>query len=134
MRPADREEVWAAGRKTPAGALVYSMRKSSHAWTALIDGRPEVMFGVGDVNVLAGIGAPWLLGTDAIETHAVAFIRYSVEFRGQLLSRYQILRNYVDERNTVAVRWLQWVGFTLLDRVEFNGVSFRLFEMRADNV
>lgn len=92
------------------------------------------MFGVGDVNVLAGVGAPWLLGTNAIETHAVAFLRYSVEFRGQLLSRYQILRNYVDERNVVAVRWLQWVGFTLLDRVEFNGVSFRLFEMRADNV
>lgn len=134
MRQADRDEVWAASRKTPVGALMYSLRKSSVAWTALVDGRPEVMWGVGDINILAGVGAPWLLGTDAVEKHTVTFLRRSTDFRAQLLARYSILRNFVDDRNTVSIRWLKWLGFRLLDPVEFNGHSFRLFELRADDV
>lgn len=134
MRQADRDEVWAAAGKSPAEALIYSFRKSSFAWTALVDGRPEVMFGVGDVNILTGVGAPWLLGTEAVEKHTVAFLRRSVEFRTQLMARYSVLRNFVDDRNKVSIRWLKWLGFKLLDPVEMNGHSFRLFEMRSADV
>lgn len=134
MRQADRDEVWAAARKSPAEALIYSLRKSTIAWTAIVDGRPEVMWGAGDINVLTGVGAPWLLGTDAIEKHTVAFLRRSVDFREQLLSRYSILRNFVDDRNVVAIRWLKWLGFELLDPVEMNGHAFRLFELRSGDV
>lgn len=134
MRQADRDEVWAASRETPVGALMYSLRKSSVAWTALVDGRPEVMWGVGDINILAGVGAPWLLGTDAVEKHSVAFLRRSADFRAQLLARYSVLRNFVDDRNTVSIRWLKWLGFKLSDPVEMNGHWFRLFELRADDV
>lgn len=134
MREADRLEVWAASRKTPAEALIYSMRHSSFAWTATIDGRPEVMFGVGDIDVLTGVGAPWLLGTDAVEKHYVAFLRRSVDFRGQLLRRYSILRNVVHDGNKASIRWLRWLGFTLTDPVMFGDDAFRLFELRSDNV
>lgn len=134
MRQADRDEVFASSGRSPASALAFSLRKSSVAWTALIDGRPEVMFGVGDLNVLAGIGAPWLLGTDAVERHYVAFLRGSVDWRRQLLLRYSTLRNFVDDRNAVSIRWLRWLGFTLLDPVDFGGYQFRLFELRAGDV
>ena len=132
MRQADRDEVFAASGKSPAEALAYSLRKSAMAHTALIDGRPEVMFGVGDLNVLAGVGAPWLLGTDEVEKHAVAFLRGSVEWKLKLLARYSVLRNFVDDRNTASIRWLKWLGFTLSDPVEVRGYVFRLFELRAD--
>ena len=134
MRSADREEVFAASGKSPVQALVYSLRKSSVAYTAIIDGRPELMFGVGDLNILAGIGAPWLLGTDAVERHHVAFLRGSRDWLDQLLRRYSILRNFVDDRNKVSIRWLQWLGFRLLDPVDMGGHQFRLFELRTDDV
>lgn len=134
MRVADRDEIAAASGKSPVQALTYSLRKSSLAYTALIDGRPEVMFGVGDLNILAGVGAPWLLGTDEVERHYVAFLRGSVEWRDQLLRRYSILRNFVDDRNTVSIRWLEWLGFRLLDPVDMGGHQFRLFELRNANV
>ncbi|MDX8537068.1 DUF2833 domain-containing protein [Mesorhizobium abyssinicae] len=134
MRKADREEVLAASGYTPAAALIFSLRKSSHAWTAMIDGVPEVMFGVGDLNVLAGVGAPWLLGTDAVEKHYVHFLRSSVGFRDQLLRRYAVLKNFVDVRNRASIRWLRWLGFTLSDPVEFRGHEFRLFELRSPDV
>lgn len=131
MRQADRDEVFAASGRSPASALVYSLRKSSHAWTAMIDGVPEVMFGVGEINVLAGVGAPWLLGTDAVERRYVAFLRLSVGFRDQLLRRYPTMRNFVGVRNRASIRWLRWLGFTLSDPVEFRGHEFRLFELRS---
>lgn len=134
MRKADRDEVRAASDKSPAEALTYSLRKSSVAWTALVNGRPEVMFGVGDLNILAGVGAPWLLGTDAVERNYVAFLRGSVEWRGQLLQRYSTLRNFVDVRNKASIRWLRWLGFKLSDPVTMRGHEFRLFELRSSDV
>lgn len=134
MRQADRDEVWAGSRLKPAQALIKSLRHSSSAWTALIDGRPEVMWGVGDLNVLAQVGMPWLLGTDAVDTHNRRFLRVSIEWRNQLLGRYQVLKNFVDLRNTVSIRWLEWLGFKLGDEVISNGQAFRLFEMRSSDV
>src|SRR5690606_5893283 len=110
--------------RTPFQALAYSMRKSSMAYTAIVDGRPEVMWGVGDINVLAAVGAPWLLGTDTIEKHHRIFLRQSVSWRAQLLARYRVLRNLVDDRNTVSKRWLRWLGFKLFDPVTVNGHDF----------
>lgn len=92
------------------------------------------MWGVGDLNVLAGIGAPWLLGTDAVEKHQRQFLRRSLEWRSELLKRYLILRNFVHAENKVSIRWLKWLGFELSDPVEMNGHTFHLFELRAENV
>lgn len=134
MREADRLEVHAASGKTPGQALAFSLRKSSVARTWIIDGRPEMMFGVGDLNILAGVGAPWLLGTDVVLSHQMEFLRRSREFRNQLLQRYSTLRNFVDVRNEVSVRWLRWLGFTLSDPISHRGHEFYIFELRSDNV
>ncbi len=98
----------------------------------MIDGVPEVMFGVGDINVLTRTGAPWLLGTDAVTTHYVAFLRRSVDWREQLLQRYRVLMNAVDDRNTASKRWLKWLGFTLSEPISMGkrGGKFRVFELR----
>lgn len=134
MRQADRDEVSASSGKTPLVALAYSFRKSSIVMTAMIDGRPEIMFGVGDVNILGGVGAPWLLGTDAVDTVPLWFVRRSLAWRNQLLMRYSVLRNFVDARNEVSIRWLRWLGFRILDPVKLRGHDFHLFELRASDV
>lgn len=136
MRQADRDEVFAASGKTPVQSLTFSLRHSRVAWTVLVDGKPEVIFGLADMNVLAGVGAPWLLGTDAVTRHSTAFLRGSVEWRGQLLARYPTLRNLVDDRNAVSKRWLKWLGFTLSSPIPIghDGAAFRLFELRRSDV
>lgn len=134
MREADRVEVRLASGKTPFEALAFSLRKSDVAFVALKDGRPEVMFGVGAINVIAGIGAIWLLGTDEIDRNVVRFLRSSVEWRNRLLSRYPILRNFVHDENVVTKRWLEWLGAEFTGSHLFNGYPFTMFEMRADDV
>ena len=134
MRQADRDEVIAATGKDPLIALSASYRKSSICMVALVDGQPEVIFGAGDLSILTGLGAPWLLGSDVIERHRVEFLRASVHWRGQLLKRYSVLRNVVHCRNKVAIRWLRWLGFTFSEPFQHRGHDFMMFELRARDV
>jgi hypothetical protein len=132
MRQADVAEVWAASRSTPHRARMFSLQHSQQAWTALVDGQPEVMFGVADLNILTATGAPWLLGTDAVIAHRRQFLRRSVWWREKLLGRYEVLTNFVHDGNVVSKRWLGWLGFTLHDPAPtgVSGEMFRLFELR----
>jgi len=132
MRAADAAEVMASSCRSPHDALMFSLTGSVQAWTATIDGAPEVMFGVADLNILTGLGAPWLLGTDAVDRNYRQFLRRSLSWREQLSQRYDVLRNFVDDRNEVSKRWLEWMGFTLFDPIPVgvNGEMFRMFELR----
>lgn len=132
LRAADRAELAALGRE-PLAALALSLRRSKRAWTIMSpDGQPIAMFGVGDVNILAGVGSPWMLGTAEIERHVMIFLRHCPYWVGQLLEDYTVLRNCVDDRNRLSIRWLKWLGFTMSEPVAFKGHLFRMFEMRAD--
>lgn len=134
MRQADRDEVMAATGRDVLPVLFASYKRSSICMVALVDGQPEVIFGAGDLSILTGLGAPWLLGSDAIERHRVEFLRASVHWRGQLLKRYSVLRNVVHCRNKVAIRWLRWLGFTFSEPFQHRGHDFMMFELRARDV
>ncbi len=43
----------------------------------LLDGVPVMMFGVSDLNVLAGIGSPWLVPCTDSDQCMASFVRYS---------------------------------------------------------
>lgn len=132
MRRADVEEIKAASGKSPREALEFSLDRSNEAYTILFDGEPAAMFGVGWVNIINGIGAPWLLGTDAIEANYRHFLRGSKWWIAQLTNRYDVLCNVVDDRNTVSKRWLRFLGFEFSEPFIL-GVErrpFRKFELR----
>lgn len=132
LRQADKDEVTASSGKSAFEALEFSLGRSAISRTVLIDGVPAGMFGCGDLNILASVGSPWLLGTDDLERAPLQFLRTSIGWRDQLLQRYAVLRNLVDDRNTASIRWLHWLGFTFSEPVPAgkSGEPFRLFEMR----
>lgn len=131
MRQADRDEVAASSGRSPLAALSYSFRMSRECWAVVIDGKPEVIFGVGDLNILGGVGSPWLLGSDAVWDHRREFMRQSREWLAQLFARYSVLRNVVDCRNSASIRWLGWLGFRFSQPFDLRGNPFMMFEMRA---
>jgi hypothetical protein len=136
MRAADTAEVWAAARRTPGEALTLSLDHATSASTVMVGGRAEMMFGVGALNLMAGIGAPWLLGTDAMLRHQRWFLAASEAEIARMLETYAVLHNLVDDRNTMSKRWLGWLGFTLHPPrpLGVDGALFCPFEMRVDHV
>ena len=133
IRDADRQEVWAMAHYTPEQATLCSLEASRDAMTGLADGCVVCMFGVGPAAIISTTGIPWLLTTDELEQHQFVFIRRSKKVIKKMLSDYSLLRNYVDERNIVAIKWLEWLGFKMLPSEPFGieGLSFYPFEMRA---
>ena len=119
MRRADAEEAWAANRATPDQAVLCGLEMSPDPMVGLADGRSVCIFGVGQWSVLALQGIPWLLATDELPRHARYFLRASKQYVLGIKESYQRLANYVDARNTEAVRWVAWLGFKLDDPIPF---------------
>lgn len=133
MREADRQEVWAAAHYSPRQATFFSLEASRDARVGLVDGRVVCMFGVGPAAIVSTTGVPWLLTTDLVKKHAGPFLRRNKRVVEEMLAAYPFLRNHVDERNTMAIRWLRWLGFEILLAEPFGaeGLPFHPFEMRA---
>ena len=127
----DIDECWAASHNTPLEALTQSLAASPDAKTGFYKGRVVCMYGVAEMSILSNVGIPWLLGTDEIEKHSKYFLRQNRHYMKEIKRKYSLLINFVDARNTVAIRWLKWLGFEVFDEQPFgpDDVPFRRFEM-----
>ena len=136
LREQDRAELDAAGHRNHHAAVMESVRRSQWVRTARIDGRVACVFGLSQGGtVLSPYGVPWMLGTPLVAQHRRALARLAPRYIRGMLRQYPTLRNLVHARNTIAVQWLQHVGFRL-HRNAFEhpdtGQPFHLFEMTAD--
>lgn len=127
MRRADREEVWASGRRTPLEALRISLNMSQKAWTAMAGDVPFAMFGVAPSLFVPWLGVPWMLATPTIEAARIPFLRQSRHFVDEMQSDFRVLENYVSAENTVSLKWLKFCGFNIGSEYELNGHIFYKF-------
>lgn len=133
LRRADREEVEALSGRNPREALVESVEQSSSAWTGLADGKLVCCFGVTPLTLIGVTGTPWLVGSDEIYNYRIHFLRRNHAYIAEMLWQFPILRNVVDARNTLSVRWLRRLGFRLGEPTPMglHGEPFIPFEMVA---
>lgn len=95
----------------------------SDAQTIFFNDEPAAMWGISrmeDHNVV------WAVFTKAIERHPIAFLRES----RRLAEGFDCdVENYVDARNTAAVKWFKWLGFHVSEPVPYgaNGELFHRF-------
>lgn len=128
MREIDRRECEAMGR-TPKQALRAGIARSVRAWTALVDERPEAMFGVVVESALGGLGTPWFLGTDEVYRHGRELLMWGPGIVERLHDSRLRLSNLVSSENVRAIRLLQKWGFVVSpNEQEIGGVMFRQFE------
>ena len=112
LRAIDIEEVAAFGHG-PLEALLRSIRVSRDAYAGLVDGRVLCLFGVSARTITSDEASPWLLASDELREHVKVFLRLNRLYIAGIRSRYRVLHNFVGARNTIAIRWLQWLGFTV---------------------
>ena len=63
---------------------------------------------------LPRFGYVWLLGTDDINRFPMTFLRRSRAWFDKCTEGYDIVGNFVDQRNTKHIEWLKWIGVKFL--------------------
>ena len=127
MRAWDRIEVEAAG-KSPRRALRLAMRDSLWTLTAVIDGKPEAMFGVVPVSLVESLGVPWFLGTERIYDQGRSMLTKGRDVIAHMRRTFSHLENVVAADNARAIRMLRAWGFSVGDQREWHGgVAFVRF-------
>lgn len=128
LRQADLQELQASSPLPPYAVLRQSAEESLPACTVIgASGRVAALFGA--VPSLAPSGIIWLLGSDELTKGATRreFLRQCPTYLHVLHEQYPLLYNYIDERNTVHIRWLKWMGFTFIQRHSQHGHEQRPF-------
>lgn len=134
MRDADREEVIASHGPDVQDTLDRAVAASTHCLTVLNDGGGlACIMGVAPISMACGHGAPWMLGTSALDTLPRTLTRVSRRYFDEVAQVYPVLENYVDVRNTASIKLLTWLGFSFDAPQPYGvaGLPFMRFEMRS---
>jgi len=126
LRQADKDEVWASGGYLPEDALRASYSSSQPCFAFRGPSGPQALFGIAPIS--GNVGAIWLLGTDAIDTNPITFLRWSRRFLPFLIQPYDMVCNLVYAGNTVHIKWLRWLGFVFLREVKHGPEHLPFYE------
>lgn len=132
LRQADIDEIKAASGMEPLEAMLDSIRHSGIAKVALVDEEVVCIFGVASPSLTSPYGSPWFLTSDVIVHHTKPFLRASKDYMRSIKKDYTHLFNFVDARNTHAIRWIKWLGFEILPTQAYGpyDMMFHPFEMK----
>ena len=129
LRKADLEEVKASSNMSGTDALLHGLSSSDECYTMLDTktGEPIGMFGIVFFKATPS-KSPWMLATDKLtELHnSKVFLKECTVWLDYHNDGY-CLFNEVDARNTVALQWLRWCGFQIINAIERNNALFYEF-------
>ena len=132
MRKEDAAECFAYSGTSPVESLFECYFLSKPCMTMISrHGRPMGMWGVN--RVCDTSGRVWMLGCkDMLDDSRDKreFLRQSRIELKKLHKHFPVLFNYIDARNTVHLRWLKFMGFTIIRKYEkfgYEGLPFYEF-------
>lgn len=127
LRRADRRECIANTGIAPEIILPYSVGSPGPTW-AFDDGEKCIgLFGLDAVDQNPEFGIVWMVTSDDIRAHRRQLLAESPSWLEALHRTYPLLGNHVDARNTVHIRWLRWLGFSMLRVIPEFGAERRPF-------
>lgn len=131
LRGIDVREMWLMHRYTPRIAIKSGAQLSDKCFVVTADGIPVIIFGV-EGEGLSDRASIWMLATDQIKRIQKSFLKRSRAVFLDLINDYDMVYNYVYEKNSIALRWLKWLGFNIheAEPTGAEGALFHLVEYR----
>lgn len=113
MRKQDVKEVFYSDGVTPKDALLMSKKNSKECFTVVEENDEDVILMFGVVEDDNGDALPWLLGSDRTAKIPKFVLENSSEKITEWKGKYNRLYNFVHAENTVSLKFLKWLGFSL---------------------
>lgn len=120
LRPEDAREVETATGESPEKVLPRFAGECYTARRAPND-PPCVIFGCDSDGVI------WMLATPEVKRCPISVLREARYWIDHWSRKYGRVHNYVDTRNALHLRWLQYLGAYFGTHVLVRGVPFREF-------
>jgi hypothetical protein len=131
MVPDDKIEMQYAMDESVHDCLSFSLSVCPDAQVGLYRDKLLCVFGCRDI-VPGVVGLPWLLTCFYFKEYPIAVGRAVRDILfGKWMKRYEVLYNHVHAENSLAIGWLQEIGFTVEEKAEPYGLRmapFRRFE------
>lgn len=135
LRHADLQElsVLSHSEEQRLQSIQRGIKLSDPCYTIHLGGRPVGVFGA-IPGIIRGnpVGVCWLLGSNDLVyplSNKSQFIRKSSQWLNVLHERYPTLWNLIDSRNTVHLRWVQWLGFEISNAIELGSERIVFYEI-----
>lgn len=137
LREADRIELMLAVGPDIQATLEQAAQVSGECFVAETPEDGVIAFFGVSPTVFPEIGAPWLIGTDAMMKHPKSIVQGGKWATERWLAQYPILANYVHAENASSIAWLKRTGYSLGKLAPYYGVGgapFYLFFRHRANV
>lgn len=133
LRQADKEEIQAFSAVNPVSSIVFSWKDSDDSgavWHE--DGTLLCVYGFRQTGWCTW--EVWMLTTTAVEElqYARIFLKEGRRIIRSYLKKYPYMHNVVYAKNTVAIKWLKYIGCTFGEPVTINGEKFIPFLLRGE--
>lgn len=123
IRREDKWEVMCSSGLNSHDALTQSVQFSRIAWTALLDGKPEIMWGAAPFPPKEGWGIVWLMSSEEMYRIPKRFLVESVRYVDKMFDIFDTLFNYVHVENMKSRKWLEALGFKAIHLDPTYGVA-----------
>lgn len=110
--------------------FLYQAIQAGTAWTALVDDIPAAIWGVYQDGAL-GAGKIWLVTSTLIDSHKMQFLRESKMFISKIKKDYGVLTGFVDDEFFISKKWMEWLGFDAVGKIDLAGKPVIKYELRA---
>lgn len=121
LRKQDYQEIYRSTGRCPKSITNKSWKISDLKWITFFKREPVALSGVVDGENNTGI--PWMVATDKFHNNEVEsfFLNNCRKYVTDifLFKDYNLLKNCIDAKNTKALKWLEWCGFTLEEEMPF---------------
>lgn len=124
MRHVDVKEIRASSGLPPYDALAFSINLEGINETIWVNDKIVAMCGIADKGT---IGIPWMLGTDTLKKNAKSLLPISKKWVEKHGAKFDLMFNYVSAENLSSIRWLKYLGFTLIRYIPEHGVGRKPF-------
>ncbi len=117
LRKSDYDELKACSADSPEEQLRDSWETSDMIWTIWVGDTVAGVFGCAGHE--GRFGVPWMLGSDLTKKVRKVFIVDAKNYVEIMLDKYKRLVNFVHVDNKQSIRWLKWIGYTVLDPIPY---------------
>ena len=105
---------------TPHEGVMRSLEASELCRSVVLGGRVAGIYGLcAPQTMLGSTGRPWMLTATFGLDHARAWVKTGRYIIAGMHEKYPVLENWADERHTVRLRWLRFMGFNIASAEPF---------------